>query len=94
MDDHSKGITDTPNFKHELIGEIFKLEQDKSTFNPESVLRLSAEYLRLLTVEAVHRSAQVFHNDQTTNPEPQPGPQLLEVKHLQNIIAGLLLDFD
>ncbi|KAM0791635.1 hypothetical protein ACM66B_006073 [Microbotryomycetes sp. NB124-2] len=87
-------MTDAPTYKHELVEEIFKLVQDRNTRTSPAASQLSAEYLRLFTVEAVQRSAEIFEKDKGQQKGVAVGPQLLEVKHLEKIAAGLLLDFN
>lgn len=80
---------ETPQFKHATIKEVFALAIDPSTRINAAALQLSVEYLRLFTVEALHRSAEEAGKDT----EKKVGPSLLEAKHLQKVMAGLLLDF-
>ncbi|KAK4047242.1 hypothetical protein OIV83_005546 [Microbotryomycetes sp. JL201] len=71
--------TDAPTYKHELIEEVFKLVQDRNTRTSPAALHLSSEYLRLFTVEAIHRSAEVFQRGKEQQTTAVAGPQLLEI---------------
>ncbi|GAA6028749.1 hypothetical protein JCM8097_007376 [Rhodosporidiobolus ruineniae] len=85
--------TDTPQYKQATIKEIFKLVNDPNTRMSAPALQLSAEYLRLFTTEAIHRAAEVAQAEKDAAGEDQPGLNLLETKHLEKVLAGLLLDF-
>ncbi|MBW0500859.1 hypothetical protein O181_040574 [Austropuccinia psidii MF-1] len=99
-----------PTFKKATIHEIFRLvwASDRlsslaSASEPppkinDAALHLSAEYLRLFTVELFHRANQAAES------EPQPPDTasssqdyeirgLIEVRHLQKVAPGVLLDF-
>ncbi|GAA5864912.1 hypothetical protein JCM8547_009269 [Rhodosporidiobolus lusitaniae] len=80
---------DQPQFKQATVKEIYKLVLDNNTRVSAPALHLSAEYLRLFATEAVHRSAEVAKKGQEDGEEVM----LLEPKHLEKVIAGLLLDF-
>lgn len=82
--------SDVPQFKPATIHEIFKLELDPSTRVTAPALQLSAEYLRLFTTEALHRSAEIA-NKEIAEGKAKGG--LIEVRHLEKVTPGLLLDF-
>ncbi|GAA6015671.1 hypothetical protein JCM11491_007190 [Sporobolomyces phaffii] len=97
-----------PGFKHATIREIYRLVQDPNTRVSAPALHLSSEYLKLFTAEAVHRAAEVAQLEQdaqaaaTKKGKSAPSgiddsPALLEVarqtKHLEKVLAGMLLDF-
>jgi len=93
----SDNESDVPSFKHATIQEVFKLSFDPTTRINGAALHLSAEYLRLFTIEALHRSAEVYRKEKDA---AQDGSGkggytggLIEVRHLEKIMAGLLLDF-
>jgi len=66
-------------------GTIFKtVWKDGSTKANKDALHLSAEYLRLLTLEAIHRSYEIAEKEGSTT---------LDAEHLEKIVAQLMLDF-
>ncbi|GAA5916608.1 hypothetical protein JCM6882_009175 [Rhodosporidiobolus microsporus] len=83
---------DHPQFKHATVKELFKLANEPNTRVSAPALHLSAEYLRLFATEAIHRAAEVAKKEQQEEGRTgQPG--MLETKHLEKVLAGLLLDF-
>ncbi|GAA5862262.1 hypothetical protein JCM1840_001699 [Sporobolomyces johnsonii] len=93
-----EGDSDTPVFKHATVKELFKLAQEPSTRISAPALHLSSEYLRLFATEAIHRAAEVAEKEQRETQGGDKGaqggpPGLLETKHLEKVLAGLLLDF-
>ncbi|GAA5843532.1 hypothetical protein JCM5353_005446 [Sporobolomyces roseus] len=94
--------SDTPVFKHATIREIYRLVQEPNTRVSAPALHLSSEYLRLFATEAIHRAAEVAQQEQEEregatskkgkSKEVVP-PGMLETKHLEKVLAGLLLDF-
>ncbi|RUS24031.1 hypothetical protein BC938DRAFT_474229 [Jimgerdemannia flammicorona] len=50
-------------------------------------LQLSAEFIRLFTIEAIHRAADAAQSD------PSSSGRTLEAEHLEKVVAQLLLDF-
>ncbi|GAA5991068.1 hypothetical protein JCM10908_006524 [Rhodotorula pacifica] len=56
---------------------------------------LSAEYLRLFATEAIHRAAEVAEKERQAGKETGKAgpPGMLETRHLEQILAGLMLDF-
>ncbi|KPV74529.1 uncharacterized protein RHOBADRAFT_45018 [Rhodotorula graminis WP1] len=60
-----------------------------------AAVQLSAEYLRLFATEAIHRAAEVAERERINNGpvDRLAPPGLLETKHLEKVLAGLLLDF-
>ncbi|SCV73282.1 BQ2448_7208 [Microbotryum intermedium] len=84
---------DSPQFKDALIREIFLLQLSNKTKVNDASISLTSQYLRLLTTEAIHRAAEVAENERTLlPPEERRGPALLEVRHLEKVLSGLLLD--
>ncbi|GAA5933366.1 hypothetical protein JCM10213_001260 [Rhodosporidiobolus nylandii] len=55
---------DYPQFKQATVKEIFKLVTENNTRISAPALHLSAEYLRLLTTEAIHRAAEAAKEEQ------------------------------
>ncbi|TNY24311.1 CENP-S associating centromere protein X-domain-containing protein [Rhodotorula diobovata] len=94
MADHQPE-SDHPQFKEAphpqaTVKELFKLVTEPNTRVSSAAVQLSAEYLRLFATEAIHRSAEVAQQDRTA---AASGPAVLETKHLEKVLAGLLLDF-
>jgi len=50
----------------------------------KNAMKLSAEYMRLFVLEAIHRSEQLARDE---------GSPSVEIEHLQKILPQLLLDF-
>ncbi|KAG0013210.1 hypothetical protein BGZ80_011222 [Entomortierella chlamydospora] len=65
-------------------------EIDKPTFRPEA-LQLSAEYLRLFTIEALHRTA-AYQREQEDE-ELRNEETLIELDSLEAITPQLVMDF-
>jgi len=91
-----------PTFKRATIHEIFRMtwasdrltsaaSLDSQTKINEPALHLSAEYLRLFTVEAIHRAAKAAKEEQQKG--TRAAINLIEVKDLQKVAPGLVLDF-
>ncbi|KAK9761047.1 hypothetical protein K7432_014361 [Basidiobolus ranarum] len=82
--------TEQPSFKPETVHNIFKTvwKESNTKIKPDAT-SLAAEFLRLFTLEAVHRSAGLSKSEFTGDEDM---PQL-EVEHLEKIAAQLLLDF-
>ncbi|GEM08816.1 hypothetical protein Rt10032_c06g2833 [Rhodotorula toruloides] len=77
------------------VKEIFNLVNEPNTRISAAAVHLSAEYLRLFATEAIHRASEVAEKDRAAREEKDKGlpPGLLETKHLEKVLAGLLLDF-
>ncbi|GJN90020.1 hypothetical protein Rhopal_003017-T1 [Rhodotorula paludigena] len=86
---------DHPQFKQATVKELFKLVTEPNTRVSAAAAQLSAEYLRLFATEAIHRAAEVAEKERSlAGGAPSTGPpELLETKHLEKVLAGLLLDF-
>jgi len=81
---------DTPAFRDGTVHEIFKASWFVSGMKVTPVaLHLASEYLRLFTVEAVHRAA----DEAKHNKDPKLPGVFIEVKHLENVAPSLLTDF-
>ncbi|GAA5926778.1 CENP-X/MHF2 family protein [Sporobolomyces koalae] len=92
----------TNGTRQATIREIYRLVQDPSTRVSAPALHLSSEYLKLFTTEAIHRAAEIAQRekDQAVGPSKKGNakdldlnPGLLETKHLEQVLAGMLLDF-
>ncbi|GAA5822429.1 hypothetical protein JCM3770_000268 [Rhodotorula araucariae] len=77
------------------VKELFKLVTEPSTRVSSAAVQLSAEYLRLFATEAIHRAAEVAELERAAAApaDKNAPPGLLETKHLEKVLAGLLLDF-
>ncbi|KAG0145442.1 hypothetical protein CROQUDRAFT_658614 [Cronartium quercuum f. sp. fusiforme G11] len=110
---------ETPRFKKATIHEIFKQTWTNDRLSSLSnanepipkindvALHLSVEYLRLFTIELIHRSNKLAeeHDDEEKNDHNEKNEIkgvnnndfnsncLIEVKHLQQVAPGALLDF-
>ncbi|GAA5829924.1 hypothetical protein JCM3766R1_006703 [Sporobolomyces carnicolor] len=82
---------DGPGFKHATLREVYRLVHEPNTRVSAPALHLSAEYLKLFTAEAVHRAAQVATLEQEQG--DTPSSTLLETRHLEKVLAGMMLDF-
>ncbi|BGP17609.1 hypothetical protein JCM10213v2_005644 [Rhodosporidiobolus nylandii] len=77
---------DYPQFKQATVKEIFKLVTENNTRISAPALHLSAEYLRLLTTEAIHRAAEAAKEEQQEGGEAG----LLEARHLEKFLAQVV----
>ncbi|GAA6011805.1 hypothetical protein JCM10207_004250 [Rhodosporidiobolus poonsookiae] len=94
MADHT-GSDDHPQFKQATVKEVFRLVTEPNTRISAPALHLSSEYLRLFATEAIHRASEVAqkeHDERKAAGDEAPG-MLLEARHLEKVLAGLLLDF-
>ncbi|KAJ1503517.1 hypothetical protein HMI54_007586 [Coelomomyces lativittatus] len=85
----------SPTFKLETLHEFVKLRLHDSSMkiNKES-LELLAEFLRLFTLEAIHRSAAVrLSRTQGARIYAIEGKPDVVIEDLETILAQLLLDF-
>ncbi|KAI7902369.1 centromere protein X [Cokeromyces recurvatus] len=80
-------------FNPDTVSNVFKAayKSDNAKANKEAII-LACEFLRLFTVEAIHRASdeQDIMNTTTTVNEAS---NTLEVEHLERILPQLLLDF-
>lgn len=121
MDHSASDVNQVPRFKTGTVQEIFrqswtnerksslKLMVEKPPKINEMALRLSAEYLRLFTIELVHRSTQVAQqeekeeeNERLQDSASSPAGDhnlraglkgLIQLRHLHKAAPGVLLDF-
>ncbi|KAG0659400.1 hypothetical protein RHOSPDRAFT_33638 [Rhodotorula sp. JG-1b] len=86
---------DHPVFKQATVKELLRLSHEPNTRISAAATHLSAEYLRLFATEAIHRAAEVAEKEREASKEAGKAgpPGMLETKHLEQILAGLLLDF-
>ncbi|WAQ88075.1 hypothetical protein PtA15_9A200 [Puccinia triticina] len=116
----STDINQVPKFKSGTIQEIFrqawtnerksslKLMVEKPPKINEIGLRLSTEYLRLFTIELIHRATQVAQQEEEEEQEVRRLNEkdgaaddnlrsalkgLIQLRHLQKAAPGVLLDF-
>lgn len=65
----------------------------------DAALHLSVEYLRLFTIELIHRANEAAGgsedqgNSKAKAKEDAESEYLIEVRHLQKVAPGVLLDF-
>ncbi|KAF9321049.1 hypothetical protein BG003_003812 [Podila horticola] len=84
---------DTPAFKPETIQGIFKgVWSNPDTRVHKDAMKLSAEFLRLFTIEALHR-AVAYQREQEEDDLLRDDEMLLDVDSLEAITPQLLLDF-
>ncbi|BGP56550.1 hypothetical protein JCM8202_002066 [Rhodotorula sphaerocarpa] len=88
-----EGDTDHPVFKQATVKELLRLSHEPNTRISSPATHLTAEYLRLFATEAIHRAAEVAEKEREGKATEGGPPQMLETKHLEQILAGLLLDF-
>ncbi|KNZ52252.1 uncharacterized protein VP01_3633g1 [Puccinia sorghi] len=121
MDYSTSDGTQVPRFKTGTVHEIFrqswtnerksslKLMVEKPPKINDIALRLSAEYMRLFTIELVHRSTQVARQEEKEeenerlhdSPSSPAGDHnlraglkgLIQLRHLHKAAPGVLLDF-
>ncbi|KAG0366028.1 hypothetical protein BGZ54_005922 [Gamsiella multidivaricata] len=83
---------DKPNFRPATMGAIFKgVWTDPGTKAHKEALELSAEYLRLFTIEALHRTA-AYQREQEDE-ELRNEETLIELDSLEAITPQLVMDF-
>ncbi|KAH8917762.1 hypothetical protein BT69DRAFT_1354486 [Atractiella rhizophila] len=88
-----------PSYSIALVREVFKQSFEGNPRVSDDALALSAEYLRLFTVEAIHRSLEekkksnIKASKKTSQQGPAIGPILIESQHLEKVSAGIELDF-
>ncbi|KAH9814326.1 hypothetical protein DFH28DRAFT_1127348 [Melampsora americana] len=98
-----------PRFKKATIHEIFKqtwtadrLSSLEATSEPppkinDAALHLSVEYLRLFTIELIHRANEAAgaseNQGNSKGKDDTDSEYLIEVRHLQKVAPGVLLDF-
>ncbi|CAO0790845.1 unnamed protein product [Mucor circinelloides] len=80
----------------DTVSKVFKssFKNQNSRLNKEA-LQLSCEFLRLFTVEALHRASEEQDRIETSmSDEMGTRPRkTLQVEHLERILPQLLLDF-
>ncbi|KAI9144138.1 stimulated by retinoic acid 13 [Paraphysoderma sedebokerense] len=85
---------DQSHFKPETIQEIFKTKfTDSTTKINKDALQTAAEFFRLFTIEALHRSSESCLGSKRTILASQSGKPKLEIEHLEKNLAQLMLDF-
>ncbi|KAL7321425.1 hypothetical protein PS15m_001187 [Mucor circinelloides] len=88
--------TDAPTLNPDTVSKVFKssFKNQNSRLNKEA-LQLSCEFLRLFTVEALHRASEEQDRIETSmSDEIGTRPRkTLQVEHLERILPQLLLDF-
>ncbi|KAF9436336.1 hypothetical protein BGZ76_004263 [Entomortierella beljakovae] len=81
-----------PTFRPETLQAIFKtVWTDPGTKSQKDALQLSAEYLRLFTIEALHRTA-AYQREQEDE-ELRNEETLIELDSLEAITPQLVMDF-
>ncbi|KAF9362793.1 hypothetical protein BGX34_005473 [Mortierella sp. NVP85] len=81
-----------PTFRPETMGAIFKeVWREPGVKVQKEALQLSAEYLRLFTIEALHRTA-AYQREQEDE-ELKNEESLIELDSLEAITPQLVLDF-
>ncbi|GAA5908061.1 hypothetical protein JCM8208_003675 [Rhodotorula glutinis] len=90
-----KSQTTHSSSRRATVKEVFKLVTEPNTRVSTAAVQLSAEYLRLFATEAIHRAAEVAERERAADGpvDRLAPPGLLETKHLEKVLAGLLLDF-
>ncbi|KAF9208937.1 hypothetical protein CPC16_010992 [Podila verticillata] len=84
---------DTPRFKPETMHGVFKtVWSNPDTKAQKDALKLSAEFLRLFTIEALHR-AVAYQREQEEDDLLREEEILLDVESLEAVTPQLLLDF-
>ncbi|KAG0020060.1 hypothetical protein BGZ81_009476 [Podila clonocystis] len=84
---------DTPRFKPETMQGIFKgVWSNPDTKIHKDAMKLSAEFLRLFTIEALHR-AVAYQREQEEDDLLRDDEMLLDVESLEAVTPQLLLDF-
>ncbi|KAF9426970.1 hypothetical protein BGZ94_005718 [Podila epigama] len=84
---------DTPRFKPETMHAIFKgVWANPETRVQKDALKLSAEFLRLFTIEALHRTA-AYQREQDSDELLRDDEMLLDIDSLEAITPQLLMDF-
>jgi len=85
---------DHPKFKEATLNEIFKtgFKDAESTKISAPALTLAAEYMRLFTLEAIHRSAETAKQSVASSGAKGSSVQV-DVEHLQANAASITLDF-
>ncbi|KAG0093252.1 hypothetical protein BGZ93_006554 [Podila epicladia] len=84
---------DTPVFKPETMQGIFKgVWTNPDTKAHKDAMKLSAEFLRLFTIEALHRTV-AYQREQEEDDLLRDDEMLLDVESLEAITPQLLLDF-
>ncbi|KAF9327224.1 hypothetical protein BG006_009427 [Podila minutissima] len=92
-DSDGKEHDDTPAFKPETMQGIFKgVWSNPDTKVHRDAMKLSAEFLRLFTIEALHR-AVAYQREQEEDDLLRDDEMLLDVESLEAITPQLLLDF-
>ncbi|KAL1915577.1 uncharacterized protein VTP21DRAFT_6701 [Calcarisporiella thermophila] len=85
---------DASRFKPETVHTIFKSAwKEPGTKINKEALQLSAEYLRLFALEAIHRSAEVARYRVPSSQEGNVTGGKVEVEHLEKVGLQLVLDF-
>ncbi|KAG0205827.1 hypothetical protein BGX28_002607 [Mortierella sp. GBA30] len=91
-DDHDDEEDHQPTFKPETIQAIFKgVWTDPGTKAQKEAMQLSAEFLRLFTIEALHRTA-AYQREQEDE-ELRSEETLIELDSLEAITPQLVMDF-
>ncbi|KAF9971827.1 hypothetical protein BGZ73_005138 [Actinomortierella ambigua] len=85
-------INHGPTFKPETLHAIFKqVWSDPGTKAGKDALQLSAEYLRLFTIEALHRTALLQREGESEDLRDEK--LVLELDTLESVTPQLVLDF-
>ncbi|KAF9962327.1 hypothetical protein BGZ72_007380 [Mortierella alpina] len=83
---------DLPSFRPETVQAIFKgVWTDPGTKAQKDAMQLSAEFLRLFTIEALHRTA-AYQREQEDE-DLRTEETLIELDSLEAITAQLVMDF-
>ncbi|CAO3573403.1 unnamed protein product [Mortierella alpina] len=89
-EDHEED--ELPSFRPETVQAIFKgVWTDPGTKAQKDAMQLSAEFLRLFTVEALHRTA-AYQREQEDE-DLRTEETLIELDSLEAITAQLVMDF-
>ncbi|KAF9989753.1 hypothetical protein BGZ75_005117 [Mortierella antarctica] len=89
-EDHEED--NVPSFRPETVQAIFKaVWTDPGTKAQKDAMQLSAEFLRLFTIEALHRTA-AYQREQEDE-DLRTEETLIELDSLEAITAQLVMDF-
>ncbi|KAF9176959.1 hypothetical protein BGZ49_005856 [Haplosporangium sp. Z 27] len=90
--DNQQEENDKPTFRQETMQAIFKgVWTDPGTKSQKEALQLSAEYLRLFTIEALHRT--VAYQREQEDDDLKNEEILIELDSLEAVIPQLVMDF-
>mmetsp|Transcript_13874 Transcript_13874/g.17215 ORF Transcript_13874/g.17215 Transcript_13874/m.17215 type:complete len:91 (+) Transcript_13874:140-412(+) len=71
-----------------------RLDERQLKMTKEDTLKVAGEYLRLFTVEAIHRSVKVAEKEKSRDPTAIGSDDIVvEPVHLKQVVTQLLLDF-